>query len=402
MRTCGGAERCSACRFAETARRVQDDLRRAANSLQRKFWLADEEFLELFHAEHGRPPTGKEWPMPVVVPGASPSYHFVRRVAESLGTGIASQLARQVEAKWNEIRWKALGEGEKSPPFYKRGLPIPVRAQDFSRRMDLDDDGRFVLGFSLEQGIHRDPTVATRKAMQQFRFRLLPRDKYQTALFARLVQPNVKIGKMELKEDRKGRRKNRWFARIAYTVQVPRATGKVVAAINRGIRTFLQGVFSDGDGFYYLAEDIEAHLKSVQARRRKFQSAARFCAHGHGRKRLLRRIERLQAAGEHYRIQRCQRIVREVMRHLLGKGVGILYLEDLSGTDRADRRQRMQGCGALIDEGEGHGLPLPHRCGALIDEGEGHGARRRTGSPAGPRAIESRPAFAGEEARSGD
>lgn len=318
VRTCGGSEKCSACLFHELANKAQFSVFRAANALVHALWRLDAVALDKHMMEHNRPPKGKEWPFPSLADEKSDAYHFIRRRAPELPSGSASAVAEAVKQKWSEIRYEALVQGKKSPPHYKMGLPIPVRAQEYARRLCALEDGCYGLSFSLSPGRHEGGA--------QFKFKIRPRDEHQAALFQMLTGGNVKIGAMQLMQ-----RKKKWFVRISYTRQVPKAKGIQTAAINRGMFCFLTAVTSTREIRQYSGSDIEAGLRAIQARRKRYQSAARFAPGGHGTQRLLRRIRILEAKGERWRATKCQQIARSYVDWLVSRDVSVLYMEDLHG-----------------------------------------------------------------------
>lgn len=321
LRRCGGADSCSACRFREVATRVQFDAMRAANALVHELWRIDAAALDRHMLEHRRPPKGGEWPFPKIADEPSAAYRFLRRRVPEMQSGSASQLARDVERKWSGTRYDALVRGVKSPPHYKVGLPLPVRAQEYAKRLKKLDDGRFGLDFSLTSGKHAGGA--------EFKFRVRPRDSHQAELFEMLTQKTVKIGSMQVMQD--PRKRSKWYARISYTRQVPRAEGAVSAAVNRGLVCFLTAVTSAGEARQYSGADIEGGLRAIQARRKRYQQAARFAKGGHGTQRLIRRIQILEAKGERWRATLCQQIARSYADWLASRGVSRLYMEDFSG-----------------------------------------------------------------------
>jgi IS605 OrfB family transposase len=119
---------------------------------------------------------------------------------------------------------------------------------------------------------------------------------------------------------------------MAYTARVPKSTSARSAAINRGMKFFLVGLIENGETWFYDGNDIEAYLKQIQSRRKSYQHDSKASGRsGHGRKRILRPAEKLEAKGQRWRETKCQTVARRFVDWLAKRNIGRLYIEDFSG-----------------------------------------------------------------------
>ena len=361
-RLCGGPTTCSACRLYTALDDAGRVVVRAMNAATRKLWQMDGAALDAFLARGGRGPKGKEWPFPNVegsdTAPQSAMYRYLRQIAPGLASGLAATLSDKVISKWQETRYDALVREIKAPPHYKRGFPVPIRAQSFTLRRIADgedppEDGkqrrsgaRYLLGFSLAPGRH--PGGA------EFRIPIVPRDGYQARLLRQLTDgrapdtTTIKIGEAKIAEDK--RHPGKWLVSLSYTrLAEANRTGEITAGINRGVVCFLTAVASTGERWLYDGFDIEAGLKRFQARRKRYQRDAKASGRdGHGRARVLRPIGFLEAKGERGRAAKCQMIARRFGAWLGERGVSRLYMEDFSGI-RDGEPEKLEGGKAVWD-----------------------------------------------------
>ena len=290
------------------------DCARAANACIRELWKRDEDALIAWRLENDGNPKGKDWRFPQVN-----LYALVRRVAPDLASGVAATVSYRTNAKWREMRYRALVTLEASPPRYRRDAAFPIREQSF--RVRHVDGSDYDLAFSLAPGRH--PGGA------QFHIPIRARDNHMSLVLGSIASAEWKVGALTIEQDR--RRKSRWYARIAYTRLEPLSSGVQVAAINRGIDTFLAGVVG-AESWLYDGADIESYLRQTQARRRQFQRNLKASGRqGRGRKRALRPIGHLSGKAARWRQTKNQTIARNFVNWLCSRGVGVLYIEDLSG-----------------------------------------------------------------------
>jgi len=355
-RACGGAEGgCPACLAAKTLRTVRRECARVANVSMRLRWAADAELVDRYQIAHGRAPKGKEWEdtdlsqaiervtagMPHAVRAAllekctritqpkndKPSkkvlypYPLLCAMAPGISAGIVSAIDQAVMQKWNETRWAALVQMDKSPPHYAWTNPIPLRKADV--KLQHVEGERFKLSFSVSS---KD---AGRRG-KEFSIPIHARDDYQMGLLTMLSSDAARMGALQLTEDRK--RPGRWYVRIAYRKLAAKTTATKAAGINKGLVCFLAAATEDGQKWMYDGADVEAYLKQIQARRQRYQRQVKASGRiGHGRMRTLRPIEHLQGQGEAWRDTRCQTIARRFVGWLITEGVGRLYIDDFSG-----------------------------------------------------------------------
>ena len=355
-RKCAGAEGgCLACAAAKTLRGARRECARIANVAMRLRWAADAELIDRYQLAHGRAPKGREWEdidmssaIERVTAGMPPAqravlldkcerettakegkpskrvlypYPLLCAMAPSIAAGIVSAVDQGVMQKWSAERWAALVQMDKSPPHYSWTNPIPLRKADV--QLQRVTEKRFKFSFSVSS---RDPG----RRGKEFSLPITARDDYQLGLLKMLSEDSARLGACQISEDRK--RPGRWYVRMAYRKMAQRSTATKSAGINKGILTFLSAVTEDGARWMYDGAEVEAYLKQIQARRRRFQNQVKASNRiGHGRARVLRPIEHLQGQGEAWRDTRCQVIARRFVRWLVTESVGRLYIDDFSG-----------------------------------------------------------------------
>lgn len=339
-RKCGGPEKCAACRLESELRTAQRQAATAANIAVRMHWRADSDTLDRSMAELGRPPGKGEWNIVdpdaiirAVSPGIGSSeikilsgkghlytYPLARKVAPDLCSGSVASICRTVESKWSKERFDALIRQTKSPPHFKQTMPIPIRRSDFEVRHSGEKD-MYEVEFSILSGRNR-----------KWKLPIRARDNYMRGVLSAMVSGNVKAGELKILDDRV--RPGRWYIRVAYSrlVQQTEATIERACALHPGMIVFLFLYGTDGTSWEVKYDEIEAHLRQVQARRRAIQNQVKASNRtGHGRKRTLRPTEKLTGAHERWRETKCQTIARKAVRLMVERKVTVLYMVDFSG-----------------------------------------------------------------------
>lgn len=355
-RLCGGPEKCSACRFYFALDAAGRNVVQVMNTSIRRLWQLDGAALDRLRErvrEGGEKiDWKKDWPLPNVegeeTAPQSAMYRFIRRLAPGLASGIAATLSDKVIAKWKETRFDTLVRETKSPPHFRRGFPVPIRAQSFRLKRASDPSNgergdRYVLRFSLAPGRYVGGA--------EFAVPIRPRDGYQARSLRMLAdgrvggapdEETIKIGEAKIAEDK--RHPGKWQVTFSYTRLAPaQPTTEVSAGINRGIICFLAAVTSTGRQWLYDGEDIEAFLKRLQARRKRYQWSSKASGRsGHGRARMLAPLDKLEAKGERWRATKCQTIARRFVAWIVEQGVTVLYMENLSGI-RDGEPEKLEG-----------------------------------------------------------
>jgi transposase len=310
----------------ETRRALADVARKAvtaANVIAREIAKHDTEVLDRFILEHGRKPkNAQEWPrVSLKAESGLNLYALGRRAAPELASGIVATIAYAVSRKWNQERWATCIHETRSPPHFRAGQPFSIRRQDFT--VGPENEGTVDLAVALYAN-----AVAT-KGKGRYRLPLSIKDTRQKEVIEKLVTGSWKTGELKIEQDRL--RPQKWYARISYTRIVDLRTGGIKAAINRGIRNFLVMVAETGDREIHDGNEIEAFLKQIQARRRSYQRQIKRSSRiGHGRRRALEPIVKLEDKATRWRKTRNQTLARRCAIWLRDRGVTTLYLEDFT------------------------------------------------------------------------
>lgn len=247
------------------------------------------------------------------------SYPLIRKALPTLASGIASALSREVDRKWSSERWDVLHAQNSSPPHYRVGQPFPVRAQDV--RWLWDDGGKHAVA---------TVTLFSGQDSNSWRLPIVARDAHQTTVLKALASGEWKAGEVRIERDRLQPAK--WYLRVGYKRRVERRTTGIKAAVNRGMSAFLVLMTEKGETLIYDGNDIEAHLRAIQNRRRSYQRGIKMSARvGRGRPKALQSIEHLISKGERWRQTRCQVIARRAAKWLAERDVRVVYLDDFTG-----------------------------------------------------------------------
>jgi IS605 OrfB family transposase len=288
---------------------------RAQNACIRALWRDDGARLDVYLIEKQAPPKKKvDWEEPDIN-----LYKIARDVAPDLPGAMASVCSRTAWQKWRSTRYDALVRQSCSPPHYRDTVPIPLRAAD---AIVAEIPGGFTVNFALRGG-----------RGQRWTIRVSPRDEYQGRVLKNIAGGAWPHGNILIDRDRRGR----WFLRIAYKRQIEKAVVGQVAAVNRGIRSFIVCVTEDGNRWIYDGNDIVAYLKQMQKRRQQYQRDSKASGRsGRGRVRILRPIEHLSGKGERWRETKCQTIARRLVEWLVARNVSSLCIENFQGIRSSD------------------------------------------------------------------
>lgn len=347
-RKCGGLDVCTACRTLHGLRDVRASVVRAMNAAMRLHVRVDADAVDRIALAEHRSPNADEWVVDpgsigawlrTVLPGVARAeaevltqkivdskgrlytYPLVRRLEPSLSGSIAATIQNQIQNKWRQMRYDVLVRQSKSAPHYRISNPIPVPGATV--RVAKIDSARFSVAFSLRAN-------DSGRTGHEFKIAARPRERIAAVLSA-IVDGTAKIGALSIEEDR--RRPGRWYMRLAYKRKVSRVVPNArAAAINRGIVCFLAAVTSEGEDWLYDGDDIEAYLKQVQRRRRRYQYQLKASMRGgHGRKRTIRPIEHLSGKVERWRETRNQTIARRLADWFREREITRVFLENFEG-----------------------------------------------------------------------
>lgn len=294
-----------------------------ANTVLRALWRTDGAALDAWIREHpGATPRGRDLQWPTSMKREQnpeqhmDGYQLARSIAPELSSGIAAYVARLAQEKWQTTRWDALVKQSCSPPHYRETMPVPVRAQ----QIGLEPHPRGLkLSFPLVTG-----------RGNRYERVIEARDAWTREVLSHLGDGSWELGALQIEEDRL--RWGRWYVRLSYKRLIPKQQAQRYAAVHRGLKNFLVCVVDTGARWVYSCDDIEATLKAFQSQRRRYQYQSKASNRwGHGRKRTLKPIERLQGKGERWRASKNQTIARQLSRWLDAQGVGVVFVEDFSG-----------------------------------------------------------------------
>lgn len=158
-----------------------------------------------------------------------------------------------------------------------------------------------------------------------------PCGKFYETLWGKLVSGEYKLGRVGISYDQ---RKRKWYALISWTaeVEIANQTGQS-AACNMGVNVFMQAVAEDGAAHRVDGADILVTRKRFAHRRWSIQKALDTMgtgSRGHGRKRRLMPLTKIEDAEGRWAQTKCRMVAAELLKWCGRHRVGRLILEDLS------------------------------------------------------------------------
>ncbi|HET9954148.1 MAG TPA: transposase [Polyangiaceae bacterium] len=177
----------------------------------------------------------------------------------------------------------------------------------------------------VESADHRVETIDLIKQSKQG-------DTRKQALLELETKRVLKMGRVGIKYNE---RKGKWFALISWTEYLPDLIeGGLAAACNFGINCFVAALAEDGSTYEDVGTDIIATRTRYQHRRRSLQR----CVHhrgsgsrGRGVKRREKPLTDLGDAEARWVRDRIRRAAADFASWCVSHGVGVVYLEDLTG-----------------------------------------------------------------------
>lgn len=241
---------------------------------------------------------------------------MVEALPDTASSAVALGLAGVAFARfgyWNKHR------STTQLPTFKRGHPIVWAASGNPWSISRD-----------EKGLVLDVVLAAGRG-QRARIAIEPCGPGDWGHVRRLLDGGgSKLGELRLAFDE---RRRQWTAIMGYSwPKAPAADGTVVLALRRGIATFLTVVGSDG--YATVLDDgvqLRGYKTQLSKRRGELNRFVRRAigsgAHGHGKRRRLAVLEKLDNAERDWVDTRCKQLGARVVKLALARGARLVLLE---------------------------------------------------------------------------
>lgn len=233
-----------------------------------------------------------------------------------------------------KIKLKDILKGQAVLPTFKQNQPIPVR----NRMITLTkEDGRFYGSFAMLSKSYADTLERTGKHKGRIRF-LLSSKGQEKVILDRLTDGTYKLCDSHIQ--RKGRD---WYFIATYQFESSKDTdliaGKVLG-IDLGITKAAYFAVSDSPKSDWIdGGEIEHFRRTTEMRRNSMRNQLRVASEnrqGHGRKTLLKPLEKLESKVSNFRKLTNQRYARHIVDYALKNQCSIVQMEDLTGISKHD------------------------------------------------------------------
>ncbi len=239
--------------------------------------------------------------------------------------------------KLSAIDWKKILRGEISVPNYKRDLSIPIRCdKPQQRRLELTESGDTEVDLMICSKPYPRVLLSTRTISGG-----------EKAVLDRLVsnKTNLLDGYrhrfLEIKE-----KNNKWFLHVIYDFpksEAPRLHPEIIVGVDLGWSVPLYAAINNGYArigykkLKALGDNIKLLQRQTIARRRSIQStgtkdlSAPTARSGHGRKRILSPIEKLENKIDNAYTTLNHQLSHCVVEFAKNNGAGMIQIENLKG-----------------------------------------------------------------------
>ena len=269
---------------------------------------------------------------------------------------LSAETRHNILARWVGKPFKDLLASRVSVPSWRTGAAVYARNRECPVSGDPD---HAVLHYPLFGG-----------GKKQTRLAVAPCGNGHRALWERLVSGELHKGRVGITYCK---RKRKWYALISWVEECEvESAGTKRAAVNMGVNVMLQAVSESGDVYTVDGGDVLAARRGFAARRRSIQKSLDHMgrgSRGHGRKRRLLPLTKLDDAEHRYCETKNRQNAARLIEWCVEHRIGTLYLEDLTGIRDGDgARDEHANVMRLI-----HSWPFAEQRAAIEREGAERG-----------------------------
>lgn len=224
----------------------------------------------------------------------------------------------------SKLKRKELLSGVRAAPTYKGNQPIEIRNQAIALYYE---NNHFILKISF---FSKEGAKEYHLKTGEIRFEIIKTKNFQNAILERLVIGEYAIAGSALIYDKENKR---WIINLGYTFTPEKKDldPEKILGVDLGIcKPFYAATDTGHDTLHVNGGEIEKFRRMIDKRKADLQSAARFASPGHGRKKRLERVEKLNHKIENFRSTKNFTYAKAIVEFAVQHGCGTIQMEDLS------------------------------------------------------------------------
>jgi putative transposase len=249
-----------------------------------------------------------------------------KELAPFVSSRIVDTAAQLAVKKFKEMR-KDIAKGNKSAPTYRRDGSFPMRAQAMKDLVRISANKYEVKLALLSREGAKERQTTSQQAMT-----------LQTGNGANVILDRIINRQYKLCDSNIVKRKSAYYLMVAYQFTPEKATNLVddnIMGIDLGVVNAAAIAFNNEDARYFIEGNEISHFRAkVEARRNAMLRQGKYCGEGrkgHGRKTLLKPIEKLRGKVENFRNTTNHRYARYIVDMATKHQCATIQMEDLSG-----------------------------------------------------------------------
>src|SRR5699024_2910017 len=246
----------------------------------------------------------------------------------NIPSGILNDSIREALSTFNTNSLEVL-KGNASLMVFRRDQPIPVQG----RVLKISEDYTIKLPFMTKE--LAESYGFTGRGKQSFEVQLKTH-KNSKLILDRILSGEYKVADSKVKRDLKGK----WYLLLSYKQPVKENKLKEsrIMGIDLGISKAVYVALNDSkENFFIDGGEVSSFRRRIRSRRKSLQNQLRVCSDnrkGHGRKTLLKPLEKLSEKEKNIRDTVNHRYSKKIVEWAVKNEVGTIQMEDLSGISK--------------------------------------------------------------------
>lgn len=261
-----------------------------------------------------------------------------KQLAPTVGSMIVDTASQSAVKKLVEMKMDIV-KGNKSIPTYRRDGSFPIRTQSINKLEKLTPS-KYKVKLSLLS--REGAKVYGMKGQQEVTLK--------TGNGANLILDRILDNTYKMCDSLVFKKKNKYYLSIVYQFdkEVVETLDKYkVMGIDMGIVYPVYMAFNDSLNRYNIeGGELDRFRKTVQARRNSMLKQGKYCGEGrrgHGRKTLLKPIEKLQGKVENFKNSTNHKYSKYVVDMAVKHNCGVIQMEDLTGISDGEKKGTFLG-----------------------------------------------------------
>lgn len=261
-----------------------------------------------------------------------------KQLAPIVGSMIVDTASQSAVKKLVEMKMEIV-KGNKSIPSYRRDGSFPMKAQAI-KDLEKLSPSRYKVKLSLlsREGAKVYGTKGQREVT------------LKTGNGANIILDRILEGTYKMCDSLVIKKKNKYYLQLVYQFdkEVIETLDKYkVMGIDMGIVYPVYMAFNDSLNRYNIeGGELDHFRKTVQARRNSMLKQGKYCGEGrkgHGRKTLLKPIEKLQGKVENFKNSTNHKYSKYVVDMAIKHNCGVIQMEDLTGISDGEKKGTFLG-----------------------------------------------------------